>query len=269
MIKFIKKIQFNKHTKKYLVLASLVFGFFVLFAESAHANVVENVLKGGVDLVLGNIAALLVRVVGWLLTHVIAAVVAITSYNDFADNESIIIAWKVVRDFCNMGFILILLIIAFATILRIESYNMKQWLPRLILMAILINFSRTICGVLIDASQIVMMTFVNAFAGAGGNFVDYLQIRRMLEIVEASSAVTAGEAASAYVVAVIFMVIALVAVLSILAVFVMRVIMFWILVSLSPLAFLLMSFPAGRSYASRFWGEFTKYLISSTIFRLS
>jgi hypothetical protein len=48
--------------------------------------------------------------------------------------------WVITRDIANMFFIVILLVIAFATILQIEQYNYKKWLPKLILMAILINF---------------------------------------------------------------------------------------------------------------------------------
>lgn len=41
--------------------------------------------------------------------------------------------------------------------------------------------------------------------------------------------------------------------------------MLWILVALSPIAFMLSSFPQGQSYASRYWGEFTKYLINGPV----
>ena len=62
-----------------------------------------------------------------------------------------------------MFFVVVLLIIALATILNQEKYSYKTWLPKLILMAVLINFSKMICGLIIDVAQVVMMTFVNAF----------------------------------------------------------------------------------------------------------
>ena len=44
-------------------------------------------------------------------------------------------------------------------------------------MAVLINFSKTICGLLIDAAQIIMLTFVGAFSNIGeGSMVDLLGI---------------------------------------------------------------------------------------------
>ena len=58
--------------------------------------------------------------------------------------------WSIARDLVNMLFILLLLLIAFATILRYESYGIKQILPRLIVVALLINFSLLGAGIIID-----------------------------------------------------------------------------------------------------------------------
>ncbi|OGF86353.1 hypothetical protein A3I28_01935 [Candidatus Giovannonibacteria bacterium RIFCSPLOWO2_02_FULL_43_37] len=63
--------------------------------------------------------------------------------------------WEVSRNIANLFFILILLAIAIATILRIQSYNAKQLLPKLIVIALLINFSLTISYVVIDFANIL------------------------------------------------------------------------------------------------------------------
>jgi len=48
-----------------------------------------------------------------------------------------------------------------------------------LLFALLVNFSRTIAGIFIDISQLIMLTFVNGFAqAAGGNFVEALGITK-------------------------------------------------------------------------------------------
>src|SRR3989344_3918885 len=67
--------------------------------------------------------------------------------------------WKVVRDTANLFFIFALLAIAIATILRISGYGMKSLLPRLIIVALLINFSLPITRVVIDASNLVALQF--------------------------------------------------------------------------------------------------------------
>jgi len=83
--------------------------------------------------------------------------------------------WAIVRDLCNMFFIVILLVIAFATILRVEGYDIKKMVPKLIIMAILINFSKTICGLIIDAADLIMNAFVSAFTGSmSGNLTTML-----------------------------------------------------------------------------------------------
>jgi len=70
------------------------------------------------------------------------------------------IGWNVSRDFANMFFILFMVIIAFATILRLERYGVKQLLPKVIIIALLINFSMVICAVIIDFSNLSADFFV-------------------------------------------------------------------------------------------------------------
>jgi len=71
------------------------------------------------------------------------------------------IGWGISRDFANMFFIVFMIIIAFATILRIEKYGIKQLLPKVIIIALLINFSMVICSVIIDFSNIGAHFFIN------------------------------------------------------------------------------------------------------------
>ncbi|MHB8903921.1 MAG: hypothetical protein ACYC40_02375, partial [Patescibacteria group bacterium] len=159
-----------KANKKIIGLTlSLVFVSVFLLANPARAG-------WGVDLLAG-ICGAIVSALGWILIKLMGILVYFAQYNGFIKSTVVTNGWVIVRDICNMFFVLILLIIAFATILRIEEYNYKKWLPKLILMAILINFSKMICGLLIDAAQIVMLTFVNSFKDvAGANLTSALGI---------------------------------------------------------------------------------------------
>ncbi|KKU70637.1 MAG: hypothetical protein UX94_C0003G0031 [Parcubacteria group bacterium GW2011_GWA2_47_21] len=67
--------------------------------------------------------------------------------------------WVIIRDVINMAFIFIILFIAIATILNISKYHMKQTLARLIIAAVLINFSFFVTGVIIDAGNVVAQGF--------------------------------------------------------------------------------------------------------------
>jgi len=255
----------NKKNIKIVIVILMTLFFFsqvnVVFAKGEAWN---SFSKNTVDGVLGNLASLATAVGGGIIGLAIDSVIGIARYNNFINEKSIVDAWKILRDFCNMLFILVLLVIAFASILRLENYSMKRYLPKVVIMAVLINFSRTIVGILIDASQIVMLTFVNSFLDAGGNFVSFLQVDKFLKTT-AEANLEAIAVAKTYLLVLIFTIIATIAILSILLVFVMRVIFLWIYVALSPLAFLLMAFPGGERYARQYWSDFTKYLINGPV----
>jgi hypothetical protein len=63
--------------------------------------------------------------------------------------------WKIVLGIANLGFVLAIIVIAFATILRIQSYAIKQTLRKLIVAALLVNFSLVIAGAFISAADII------------------------------------------------------------------------------------------------------------------
>ena len=68
----------------------------------------------------------------------------IAQFNNFTEIKGVQQGWTALRDLANMFFIIVLLIMSFATILKIEAYGYKQVLKKLIIMAILVNFSKTI-----------------------------------------------------------------------------------------------------------------------------
>ena len=70
------------------------------------------------------------------------------------------IGWSITRDLANLGFVLAIIFIAIATILRSQKYGRKKILGRLIAVAILINFSLTFAGILIDASGLMTNFFM-------------------------------------------------------------------------------------------------------------
>lgn len=239
----------------------------------ATGNVIKLVSAAPILLALGAIAALIMVLFGQIDSIIIAALINITKYNNFINESSIINAWVIVRDLCNMFFILILLVVAFATILRIESYQWKKILPKLLIMAVLINFSRTICGLIIDASQVIMLTFVNAW-GSGGDFVDMTKMTKYFASVYSeqftieklkSADFSVLNIVAGMLIGIMFLIISGIVLLVALAVFVMRVVMLWIYIVLSPLAFLAAAFPSGQKYATQWWSEFVKYILNGPV----
>ncbi|OGF20824.1 hypothetical protein A2316_01820 [Candidatus Falkowbacteria bacterium RIFOXYB2_FULL_38_15] len=225
-------------------------------------------LEGVVADFLIAIFRIFLYVGGNLLLFMTKALIAFCSYNDFANSTAVISGWVIVRDLVNMFFVVVLLVIAIATILKIESYSYKKMLGRLVLMAVLVNFSKTISLLFIDFAQVVMMTFVNGFqAAGGGNFVtalgltEILAVRNTATAAELSSFTTAG----AYLLGLIMIIISTVVVGMMLVILVMRMIVLWILIVLSPLAFFLSIIPQAKKYADQWWSMFTEYVLVGPI----
>ena len=247
---------------------SLLVAFFVLLTgvflivEPANAGWIAETIATMLNFLvswMGKMILLLFEVmVGWL-----------APYNNFVGAAAVTTGWVLTRDVANMFFILILLAIAFGTILKIEQLNYQKMLPKLLIMAILINFSKTICGVVIDFAQVIMLTFVNAFmAAAGGNFLNALGIYRMMQINEAGSlAVDDMEIVKAFLFAAAFMVVALIVVIVYVMVLAYRIVMLWILIILAPVAWLGGAFPVGKASSAyaQWWDNFVGAVVVGPI----
>ena len=96
----------------------------------------------------------------------IAAFLAISA--SMYSSPVIATGFSVCLAFANLGFVLFLIIIAVATIIRIESYGMKKNLFKLIVMAILVNFGLVITMPIIAFSNNVSGYFVNQIAPPSG-----------------------------------------------------------------------------------------------------
>ncbi|MDP2944686.1 MAG: hypothetical protein Q8N57_03955 [bacterium] len=250
------KLTNNKKTLTIILPLIAVIGIF-LFGHSALA---------AWDWVISIVAGFLgifIMMLGVILVIVIKGLILIASYQNFIGSPAVTLGWVIVRDICNMFFVIVLLIIAFGTILHLEEYSYKKWLPKLILMAVLINFSKTICGLMIDAAQIVMLTFVNAFKDVGGaNLTEILGLSDIVTLAKTEgTGATMWTVVGAYGLGFIYLLIAIVTIVTMMMMLVMRLVMIWLYVVLSPLAYLLSAFPGGQKYASQWWSEFTKNLI--------
>ncbi|MDO8622369.1 MAG: hypothetical protein Q7R80_04015 [bacterium] len=217
--------------------------------------------------ILASILSSIVSIVGKLLLMAVYLLTWIASYNGFIEAAAVKNGWVIVRDVANMFFIVVLLIIAFATILNVSSYQWKAMLPQLLIAAILINFSKTIAGIFIDISQVIMLTFVNGFAAAaGGNFANMFQIQGLLTL-DPNTAVAVGllQILGGYILAFVLVTIALVTTLIMAVILAFRIVMLWALVVLSPLPYLLNILPQGKKYGEKWWSMFGEYLTAGPV----
>ncbi len=161
-----------------LVVTVLVLGI----APTAHAGVATDVLGFAGDLVggftfgavliplaaviygIGLIGSTLVWVAGWVISFGVELNTNILA----ANNAAVHVGWSISRDLANLGFVLAIIFIAFLTILRAAGYDTKQMLTRLIIAALLVNFSLVIAGAILDFAGVISGFFLSKISDAGG-----------------------------------------------------------------------------------------------------
>lgn len=153
-----------KPSKAWSVKKTAVIAGIVLFGLVVPQ--VVNAQLFGLEEIPQKLLIVLAEAIRFILNWLVKAASAFFQAMLKAGFDSDIIAfakagWSVIRDFSNMFFILFLVVIAFATILRIEQYGIKQLLPKVILIALLINFSFVIASVIVDFSNIAANFFID------------------------------------------------------------------------------------------------------------
>jgi hypothetical protein len=84
-----------------------------------------------------------------------------------SSNVAVAVGWNIFRVLANLGFVLGVIIVAIATILRIKSYSSQQILWKLIAAALLVNFSLVIAGSILNISDSLSSYFLKALTGYG------------------------------------------------------------------------------------------------------
>ena len=253
------RFYFNSRQKTIAIILMVTIAGILLFTTPAQATIMETIID-----IVSAICFLLISVIGKLLGIIINLLISVAKYNNFIYEQPVLIGWKLVRDICNMFFVVILIIIAFSTVLGIQSFNYRNVLRKLVIMALLINFSKTISGFIIDFSQVVMLAFVNAFRDAGYNFTKILGLDELLRFAQTTSnqQIDQYDILGAMVAGLILVIVATVVTVIFLFILIVRVVYLWLLVILSPVAYILSALPGkGQNYASQWWDDFTKQIV--------
>ncbi|MFC1629841.1 hypothetical protein ACFL11_01330 [Patescibacteria group bacterium] len=180
---------------------------------------------------------------------------------DPTSNKLLWVGWTLTRDLTNMAFVIALIAIGLGTALKIGEYSAKKTLPLLIIIALLVNFSPVLLGLIVDASNIIM----NFFLADGVNFdvVIALFSNHVSLLVNTWGSIPGSEWQAgplAKTIALIFF--GFVAGLIFLAfafLFILRYIAIWMLVILSPLAFFCYILPATRRLWNMWWNQFIQW----------
>ena len=206
-----------------------------------------------------------------------------------------------VAKFCNMAYIFVLLFIAIMAIFGIG--DTKRWLVKLVVVALLTNFALVISGVIIDFSQVIMHTVYKSGVEfkMGTNILDNLEsyiwqseyekfspvkledqavlgAQQVLSKTEDESfwnattifffkaELKAVLARILHVIELIIFALALtVTLVSVTVILLVRIIAVWILLILSPVAFLLYAIPNTEKYFREWFENLTKYAFTGPI----
>lgn len=231
-------------------------------SNQAAANGVEpGMIVGAVTSMMLFVAKVFLQVAMFALSFIIQ----IAGYNGYLESTAVNVGWVMVRDVTNMFFVVILLLVAFGTILGLEQYEWKKMLVKFFFAAVLVNFSRIICGLMIDVGQVIMITFVNGIAAtAGGNLISAFSLTDIFAMsnkADSAALTSGGEIFGAALGAVVFSALTMAIMLVFVYMLLARLIVLWILIILSPFAFVLSVIPQTEKYASQWWSEFGNHVV--------
>lgn len=243
---------------------------------------VSNIITGFFSGALLFAAGIIGKVLGFLFSWIIyfeawILDTAISGFN-ITNSQIVKIGWGATRDLANMTFILALIIIAISTILRVTSFAAKQMFWRVIVAALLVNFSLVFGGVVIDASQMLAKFFVNAATGNDPaqfsiRLANAMDITAFYNPGTGSFSGTVFKAVNQIWVAPAGIILGLVALVIMVFVFgaaaffmLVRVIWLWILLILAPFAWAALAFPGQSKYFSEWWRKLIDWAFFAPVF---
>ena len=272
-----------RNNKKSTLLLSAVLILFVI-PYAVHANILVDLAGEALFKIIATVGAFAVSILGFLLNQVQKVFELILNENiNFTSHLEVIkVGWKLSRDVANMFFVFVIFAIAITTILRLEGgFLAKDALVRLIVMAILINFSLTMGGLVIDASNALGIQFYNAIRGKSGGISDVMMARTGLQAafkvetinqeppagstapstsrgIQTPSSTALRWAILAWGNAMLIGVLLFIFVLATILFFI-RFVALMFLLMLAPLAFLSYILPATTQHWTRWWKELTQH----------
>ena len=251
--RFSRWIRQSVATKWFRSVLAVSAGF-CLFSLTAPKT--ANAMWGWVEEALGymllffySLAAEILRLTGLVFNKVIES----DLFNQIITAPAVEIGWTTTRDICNIVFILILLGIGFATILRVPTYHVKKLIVPFIVALLLINFSKLICGVVTDFCHVIMASFVAAINGDNysGAILSAVGVGSWTRPPDGFTGVLIPLAITT-----IFMIALSFALLLLAALLVSRWITLLVLTIFSPLVYAAQILPTTKGFAKKWWQQF-------------
>jgi len=225
------------------------------------AEALGRLVVGAVSITIGTIFFAVAAVTNWIID----TTVNITVSPDRASTPSFVSeGWTFTRNLANMFFLVILVFIGLATILRLREYELQRTLPKLIVVALLVNFSGLLVGFVADAGNIATIFFTQSLGNLGSASFHTIfnsgagAIDEIFDNADGTMEGFAGALGLAIALGFFFL-FAIVAYLAIAYIFFLRLIILWTLTILAPLAFLSYILPATRSWWNRWFSSLIQW----------
>jgi len=204
----------------------------------------------------------------YLVAPIIQAMLSIHPYTD-TFVAVIYPGWEIVRNICNILFILALIIIGLATLFRVESYQYKHLLVQLIIAALTINFSLVIGQIILGFADTIQAQFLPANVEVIRSLAGELMVKNWRSsFLDATSFGSYSSSFSSIVTPLFYLALswgAFIVFCAIAAFLMIRIIALWILLLISPVAFACGVLPSMASYRAKWWQEFLKYAFFTPI----
>ena len=209
---------------------------------------------------------------GMILNYVIKYTVV--DMKAHLDVDAVNTIWRTVRDLGNMGFIFVLLYAAIRTILGIGK-DTQSLIVKIVVVAILINFSLFFTKFIIDISNVLAITLYDAAAqgaltaGANGGLANSLMEPLGLQSIwNIKGSLTGYTLLIAGVMGTVVSLIAAFVFFAIAILFIIRFVVLLFVLALSPIAFLSFVLPELKKYRDQWWGALSGQAFFAPIYFL-
>ncbi|MBI5530270.1 MAG: hypothetical protein HY918_02095 [Candidatus Doudnabacteria bacterium] len=219
--------------------------------------------------ILGTLIGLVQEFVYAVFFYLIAPLIqAMLSIHVYTDTFAAVIypGWEVVRNICNIFFVIALIIIAMATLFRVDSYQFRSLLVQLILAALMVNFSLVIAQAILGLADTIQAQFLPSNVEVIRSLAKDLMVNTYRDIYYQNP--FGDSSFSGIVKPLFFLALALgsfTVFAAIAAFLVIRIVALWVLLLISPIAYAAGALPATASYRKTWWDYFIKYAFFTPI----
>ncbi len=239
---------------------------------TTNPNDNKNGFTGIVDFIAKVISAL-IWAINVVIYNIFALVIlplleALLSIRTYTDAFALVIlpGWELLRNLANIFFIIVLLVIGLATLFRVQKYQYKNLLVNLILAALLVNFSLIITQSVVAVAETVQHQFLPE--DEGGKAIKVIANRLMIAPLEQGKITPAqfqtrlSDSLSKLVFPIFYLslaIMAFVVMVSLVFFVLVRMLIIWVLLMTSPIAFVAWILPDTKQWTTKWFNYLTKY----------